>query len=280
MGRGLTRSVAGWILALSAVCGEPQSIAEEGEPQSIAEDVPVLDGSGSSLLRREEGAEPWLGVSVHKPEKERDIRMEGVPAGVGFVVHRVAEGGPAARAGLQQDDVLWKLGDQMLVNEAQFLVLLHLHEVGERVTLTYQRGRENHELEVVLGERPGSETGREEADVAVLSAPTVPGLPKQVIDVFRQEASIMGEDNVTVRLERKGEGFHWQQLDGEGKLMLEGPVNGVDDIPEGANEGLASKLRALIRAFEDAEKRARSGVSSPRVRRVPRIGAKREPNPR
>ncbi|NIP97640.1 MAG: hypothetical protein GWO24_31090, partial [Akkermansiaceae bacterium] len=127
---------------------------------------------------------------------------------------------------------------------------------------------------------PGSETGREEADVAVLSAPTVPGLPKQVIDVFRQEASIMGEDNVTVRLERKGEGFHWQQLDGEGKLMLEGPVNGVDDIPEGANEGLASKLRALIRAFEDAEKRARSGVSSPRVRRVPRIGAKREPNPR
>ncbi len=250
---------------------------------------PIFQGGGlirterrAPVLRPLSGAEPWLGVSVQKPGKRLAAKFERVPEGVGFLVHKVTNGGPADDAGVKQGDLLLKLDDQFLVNEAQFLVLLHLHKVGEKVKLTIRRESNDRELQVLLRERPTSETGRKEADVAVLTGPPVSGLPDQVTDILRQVASVGDEHGVTVRLERKGDLFHWRQFDAAGAVIQEGDVTGMEDIRfrPGTNEDLARKLRALIRAYKDVEKRAASGGRRPRVRRVPPNPVNKVPNPR
>jgi hypothetical protein len=247
------------------------ALAPAQGPVSSAEQLVRSEAPSSEIERERDVREPWLGVSIHKPTDALYERLTSVPRSVGFVVHRVTEGGPAGEAGLRQADFLWKLEDQFLVNEAQLVVLLQQRKVGDTVSLTYQRDGENHEAKVVLRERPTEEMGRKEADIAMMNEPPVPGLPNQVVDILRQVAEIKGVGGSTVRLERQGEVFHWQQLDSIGAVIQEGDVKGVEDIrfPPGTNEDLAKKLRAMIRAFEDSERRAKSGVRSPRVRRVP-----------
>ena len=99
----------------------------------------------------------------------------------------------------------------------------------------------------------------------------MPGVPSQFVNLLRQSAAIKDSNGVTVRLERDpdGEGYHFQQIDENGEVTLQGPVSDLDHVPDGTDEELAKKLRALIRAYEDAEQRARTGVRSSRVRRVP-----------
>ena len=244
-----------------------------------------LRSEGETLvvtLQRPQSGEPWLGISVHKPTEAIFSSLRGVPKGVGFVIQSVSPEGPATKAGLKKLDFLLKFDNQLVVNEAQFLVLLHLHKVGDSVNLTFQRSEENHEISATLCERPTSEKGRKEADVMVMAGPPVPGIAQHLIAKLRKEASVKADDGVTVRLVRKGEEFHWQQFNPDGMLIHEGDVKGVEDLrfTEGSNPELSKMLRILIRALEDAEKRAMSGERAARIRRVPPQTGPKVPNPR
>jgi hypothetical protein len=77
-----------------------------------------------------------------------------LPAGVGLLVEHVDEDSPAAKV-LKKNDVLHKLGDQLLVNHQQLQALLRTHKPGDTITLTVIRDGESKEVEVTLGERSG-----------------------------------------------------------------------------------------------------------------------------
>ena len=237
---------------------------EEVTMQRKVEGVPGLP----NLLvnPKQERKEPWLGLSISKPLKAAYAQLPKVPRGTGFVVDRVAEGGPVDLAGMVQYDVLWKLDDQLLINEAQFMALLNLRAVGEVVRLTYCRGGEDHEVDATLVGRPESEKGREWADLAVLS-PGIPGLPMQVVNVQFQTA-LLRDGNETVRLQRVGNRYKWVIFDNFGLEMASGELagSGDDDFPVEVKEERKSKLKALIRSLEQAESRRNRG---PRVRRLP-----------
>lgn len=266
----------GWVLGLFCVAG-----AIDAQPPLPGGARLVVSENRSRLIPPQRGGEPWLGISVHKASEAVGATLDDVPEGVGFVVSDVVPGGPADQGGLRQYDILWMLDEQVLVNEAQFLVLLHLHKVGETVRLTYHRGDEKRVAQVTLSERPSGETGRPQAEVLIMKGPPMPGLPHQLVEKLRQVASIKGPDGVLVRLERKGEVFQWTQLDSEGDILRRGELVGPLDprIPVPGNGKLAQKLRALIRAVEDSENRARTGERHPRVRRVPAKDLSQGPNP-
>jgi hypothetical protein len=210
--------------------------------------------------------EPWLGVLVSKPAKATYAQLPKVPKGTGFVVDDVSSNGPAMLAGVKEFDFLWKLNDQLLINEAQFLALLELQKVGNTVRLTIFRGGENIELEAVLQDRPESEKGRELADQQVLSPP-IPGMPSKVVNVHYRTAELHGAHE-TVRISRQGDVYTWAVFDDFGLEMESGriPVGEDIEIPVNLDKSLQGKLKALIRSFEEAERRQ---VRRPRVRRVP-----------
>jgi hypothetical protein len=217
--------------------------------------------------RKKAAEEPWLGVSkFSKPSMAAYAQLPKVPRGTGFMVERVSEGGPAELAGVAQYDVLWKLDDQLLVNQAQFMALLEMRAVGEVVRLTFSRGGENHEVEATLVARPESEKGRERADNLVFM-PRIPGLPYQEVNTQYQTA-VLREGKEVVRIQRVANRYKWVVFDDFGLEMTSGELASGkdDDFPPEVKGRLKGKLQALIRSLEGAEQRR---GNSPRVRRVP-----------
>jgi hypothetical protein len=93
----------------------------------------------SASLQISSAPTPWLGVTIDEISEEVRAQLPIEP-GAGLVVRNVVPDGPAAQAGLQKNDVLAKLDDQLLVNGNQLSALVQMKKDGDKVRLTYFRG--------------------------------------------------------------------------------------------------------------------------------------------
>jgi hypothetical protein len=84
----------------------------------------------------------WLGVSTAETSDEVRSQLD-LQQGCGLSVLSVVPGSPAEKAGFQRNDVLTKLGDQILMSRAQLQNLLAAKKAGDKVELTYfRKGKE------------------------------------------------------------------------------------------------------------------------------------------
>lgn len=86
---------------------------------------------------------PYLGVSLAE-----------APDG-GAVVEQVADGSPAADAGLRPGDVLVRLGDTEIVDPDAVVALVQAATAGERLAVAYLRDGTEQEVAVTLAEAGG-----------------------------------------------------------------------------------------------------------------------------
>src|SRR5262245_25543848 len=77
----------------------------------------------------------------------------GLAQGFGLVVDYVAPNSPAAAAGVQQNDILKMLNDQILIEPSQLLKLLQTFSEGTDVTLTVLRKGQEQKLTVKLAKK-------------------------------------------------------------------------------------------------------------------------------
>src|SRR5437660_441114 len=80
----------------------------------------------------------WLGVSTEETSEVVAAQL-GLEPGDGLVIKFVEPDSPAAKAGLQQNDVLFQLGDQLLVHPGQFRKLVRRQKEGDQIKLTLYR---------------------------------------------------------------------------------------------------------------------------------------------
>src|SRR6266545_6703529 len=74
----------------------------------------------------------------------------GLAKGFGLVVDYVGPNGPAAAAGIQQNDILKMLNDQILIEPSQLRKLLQSFSEGTEVTLTILRKGQEQKITVKL----------------------------------------------------------------------------------------------------------------------------------
>jgi serine protease Do len=74
----------------------------------------------------------------------------GLAKGFGLVVDYVVPDGPAAAAGVQQNDILKMLNDQILLEPGQLRKLLQTFQEGQTVTLTLMRKGQEQKISVKL----------------------------------------------------------------------------------------------------------------------------------
>jgi serine protease Do len=74
----------------------------------------------------------------------------GLPKGFGLVVDYVVPDGPAAAAGVQQNDVIKMLNDQILTDPGQLAKLVRSYSEGTNVTLTLLRKGQEQKMTVKL----------------------------------------------------------------------------------------------------------------------------------
>jgi hypothetical protein len=94
----------------------------------------------------------WLGVET-SPIPPVLCEQMNLPKGFGLVVDYVVPSGPAAAAGVQPNDILKMLNDQILMEPDQLSKLIRSFSEGTTVTLTVMRKGKEEKIPVKLGKK-------------------------------------------------------------------------------------------------------------------------------
>lgn len=192
----------------------------------------------------------WLGLKVAKPDETITAHVPSLPQGIGFLVKSLDEGGPAQRAGIQELDLVWKFGDQMLVNEAQLATLLRLSKPGEEVVIAGFRGGKPLEVKLKLGEAPVLEKPfpGELVETAVL--PGSSSGPMRVVNLAEKSASFSADEGRVV-VRRDGEIYQVKISDPKDEVIFEGVLANAEDL-EKVPQSWHRKVRVLCRTLDQS----------------------------
>lgn len=137
---------------------------------------PVIE----SLRRGQAPQRGYLGVSL-QPLDENIAASLGLPKDQGELVRSVVPGQAAARSGVQQGDVILRVGGQPVNPDQTVSYLIANTTVGSRVPLDIVRDGRRQTIQAIVGQRPSEEELTKQAggedDVAPMAdeAPVAPG---------------------------------------------------------------------------------------------------------
>jgi hypothetical protein len=234
---------------------------------AIAEETPVSVPVPTQLpLPPQQAPRAWLGLKVAKPDATITAHLPSLPPGIGFVIRSVDAGGPAHAAGLREFDILWKIGDQMLVNEGQMAALLRLAKPGDEIALAAFRGGKPLDVTAKLGEVPAAIKGLPDdwADATLL--PGDCGGPMRVVNVAEKLASYANDEG-RAEVRREGSVYLVKITGPDGALIHEGELtesSGLDKVPPSWKRRVFALRRGLDHALD-----SRLMPPKPRPRVVP-----------
>ena len=164
---------------------------------------PVID----ALRRGQRPERGYLGVGL-QPLDENIAAALGLPKDRGELVRSVVPGEAAARAGVQQGDVILKVGGRDVTPDETVSYLIANTTVGTRVPLEIIRDGRRQTLQVQVGQRPTEEelarqagSGQEQDQALGQEAPVAPGtalglslqpLNPQIIRALNLPANVRG----------------------------------------------------------------------------------------
>lgn len=148
-------TVAAIVLLPIAAFAQPNPPSPPPPPPPGPPNAPA--GPGGDRDRHEKKV-PVTYLGVETSEVPRVVSEQlGLPKGFGLVVDYVVPDGPAAAAGLQQNDILRMLNDQILTDPDQLSKLIRSFSEGTTVTLTVLRKGKEEKISVKLSKKDVSE---------------------------------------------------------------------------------------------------------------------------
>ncbi|HEX5237991.1 MAG TPA: Do family serine endopeptidase [Sphingomicrobium sp.] len=149
-------------------------------PAELAE--PVIN----ALMKGQRPQRGYLGVGLQPIDQDNVASALGIAKGDGEIVRSVVAGGPAAKAGLQPEDVIVKVNGHQVTGDQSVSYLVANSPVGQRVPVEIIRNGKHGTVYVTLADRPteealnkiaGGDTGTQGGTVTgPTAAPQVLGL--------------------------------------------------------------------------------------------------------
>ncbi len=203
---------------------------------------------------------PWLGVAMEPVQDVVRAQLSLAP-GEGVVINHVSPDGPAAKAGLEPNDILLRFEDQIIVEPSQLRKLIAMKKTDQNVKLTFLRKGERKEATVTLIEHeiePG-DGGRPQWLPGVQNGFDVPGLPgvKLRVEQLQDQLRQMKEKHPGVIVGKR----EW--MSGSPEQMLKGQVEKLkqnlknSDIPKEAAENIIRNLEHMNRETSEALERTK-----------------------
>lgn len=115
----------------------------------------------SQIIDGKTPVHPYLGVSLTSVNA-LSARANKLGATEGALVVAVSDGGPAADAGIQENDIITKIDGEQVTSADGLIIALREHEVGDKVTLTVVRDSKEREVEVTLGSDEALQTDQQD----------------------------------------------------------------------------------------------------------------------
>lgn len=141
-------------ISLSAQQEDP--IVNSDKIEAIVEEAQRMASDWAARIRemgsKEGKTTTYMGIVIESvPDVLRDYI--DLPRGVGLLLTKIAKDGPAAKAGLQDNDILVSFGGQLIINFSQLSTLIDLQGAGAEVPVKILRKGEEMDFTVTLEER-------------------------------------------------------------------------------------------------------------------------------
>ncbi len=105
----------------------------------------------------------YLGVRMATVNAS-NARQNNLSVSEGAYVGEVISGSPAEEAGIEEGDVITKVGDTEVSSADSVIIAMRTYDVGDKVTVTVQRGNDTKEIEVTLGSDADAQTASSESN--------------------------------------------------------------------------------------------------------------------
>jgi hypothetical protein len=209
----------------------------------------------------------WLGVSTSKLPLalRKQIKLKNKYAGL--IVERVEPNSPADEAGIQQFDIIEKVGDQWIINTEQFSAVLRMNEPGKEVAISVIREGQPQEVKAKLAEKElpvlGA-NGEWEAVAGPVAGPFqwAPGaqgdifvqpdrLEPMILERFgaaENSTTTIKDDEHTLKITTKKGKRNLVASDANGVVLYDGPINTEEEranVPEEIRAKVDKQLEAI-----------------------------------
>ena len=113
-----------------------------------------------SIIEKGYIAKPYIGVSA--ADVSAETQAYGLPEGA--AIKSVSEDGPAAKAGIQVNDIVTKVGDRKITCANDLVDAVSEASVGDLLKMTVYRSGSTVEIEVTVGEKVQSALANEQTE--------------------------------------------------------------------------------------------------------------------
>jgi len=216
---------------------------------------PVID----SLMRGQRPQRGYLGVSLQPVDDDSIAAALGLPKGGGELVRSVVPGGAAARAGIQQGDVILRVNGQPVTPDQTVSFLVANTTVGSRIPIELIRNGKRMTVTAMVAERPTEEalakiTGGAGTTEGAGTTPLV--APQKALGLSL--APLTPELAKAANLPAASRGVVITAVDPNSDASEEGLQRG--DLVISINGGLVTTPAQVIAAVDSARKAGRPSV--------------------
>ncbi|HEX6035064.1 MAG TPA: trypsin-like peptidase domain-containing protein [Anaerolineales bacterium] len=148
-------NLAGEVVGINTLVVRSTDSGGVAEGLGFAIPVNTAQAVAQQIIEKGYFARPYLGISF-QPINPGIAARYNLPAEWGVYITQVAENSPASVAGLQQGDIITRIGDVSIDETHSYVNALFDYKPGDQITLGIVRGNDTVQVNVTLGEaQPG-----------------------------------------------------------------------------------------------------------------------------
>src|SRR5690349_8009815 len=144
-------NLAGEVVGINTLVVRNTNSGDVAEGLGFAIPVNTAQAVAQQIIEKGYFARPYLGISF-QPINPDVASIYNLPAQWGVYITRVAENSPATQAGLQEGDIITKIGKVALDETHSYVNTIFGFQPGDQITLDVVRGNETMQVNVTLGE--------------------------------------------------------------------------------------------------------------------------------
>jgi len=129
----------------SAIASLGASFSSQSGSIGLGFAIPINQAkkTAEQLIKTGKATYPLMGISVDSAYAGGGARIANVP-------NAILPGGPAAKAGLKAGDIILEIDGKAVANSDELIVAIRSHNVGDRVTVKFQRGTATRTVSLTL----------------------------------------------------------------------------------------------------------------------------------
>jgi serine protease Do len=148
-------NLAGEVVGINTLVVRNTNSGDVAEGLGFAIPVNTAQAVAQQIIDKGYFARPYLGISF-QPINPGIAARYNLPTEWGVYVTQVSANSPASKAGLQEGDIITKLGDVSLDETHSYVNALFEYKPGDQITLELVRGNDTLQVNATLGEaQPG-----------------------------------------------------------------------------------------------------------------------------